>query len=156
MVLLAALGDPRDDAVVLDVVGVVGLDVGGQPVQCPLKRVLAARVHHARLPRSKLANGIQHALSVSRRPYVLRRIIRHPRDEGDLAPLALASSLILNIKHRVPSSDALNTRLVLALGIEQLLAEFAVVGVGGGLLDDDLLPVVADLVDDPLDVLAEL
>lgn len=51
-VLLTALGDALHDAVVLDVVGVVGLDVRRQPVESPLKRLLAAGVHHARLYRS--------------------------------------------------------------------------------------------------------
>jgi hypothetical protein len=85
----------------------------------------------------------------------LWRIIRNPRNKSDLAPLALASGLILDIKHRVPPSDALDAGLVLALGVEQLFAEFAVVSVRGGLFDDDLLPVVADLVDDPFRALAE-
>ena len=85
----------------------------------------------------------------------MRRIIRHPRDKGDLAPLALAGSLILDIKHRVPSTDAFHAGLIFALGVEQLFAEFAVVGVGGSLLDDDFFPVVADFVDDPLRALAE-
>ena len=57
MVLLAALGDPRDNAVVLDVIGVVGLNVGGQPVKCPLKRVFAARVHHAWLQQRQSVHG---------------------------------------------------------------------------------------------------
>ena len=37
--LLAALRNPRDDAVVFDVVGIVGLDVGCEAIECPLKRI---------------------------------------------------------------------------------------------------------------------
>ena len=90
-----------------------------------------------------------------RRTYILRRIIRHPRNKSNLAPLALARrSLILDIKHRVPPPDALDAGLVLALGAEQFLAEFGVVRVGGGLFDDDFFPVVADFVDDPFGAFA--
>ena len=41
-------------------------------------------------------------------------------------------------------------------GVEQLLAEDVKVGLLGSLLDDNLFPVVADLVDNPFDVLAKL
>jgi hypothetical protein len=46
---LAASGGALDDAVVLDVVGVVGLDVDGETVERTLKSVLGGRVHHAGL-----------------------------------------------------------------------------------------------------------
>ncbi len=85
----------------------------------------------------------------------MRRIIRHPRNKRDLAPLALPSSLVLDIEDRVPTANALSAGLVLALGAQQLLAEFAVVGIGGCFFNDDLFPVVADLVDDPFGALAE-
>lgn len=90
-------------------------------------------------------------------PHVLRRIIWHPRDEGDLAALALtALCLVLDIEHGVSASNALFTLLVLALGVQELLSELGVVWVGGGLLNNNLLPVVGDFVDDPLGGLAEL
>jgi hypothetical protein len=85
----------------------------------------------------------------------LRRIIRHPANKRNLAPLPLARSLILDIEDRIPAPNPLDAGLVLALGAQQLLAEFAVVGVGGGLFDDDLFPVVADFVDDPFGAFAE-
>ena len=89
--------------------------------------------------------------------HVLRRIIRHPRDKGDLAARALATSgLVLDIKDGIPTAHALLALLVLALGIQQLLPELAVVVVRRGLLNDNLLPVVGDLVNDPLGRLAEL
>lgn len=46
---LAAGGGALDDAVVLDVVGVVGLDVDGDAVEGALEGVLGRGVHHARL-----------------------------------------------------------------------------------------------------------
>jgi hypothetical protein len=89
--------------------------------------------------------------------YVLRRIIRRPADECDLAPGALtALELVLNVEDGVAAADALLALAVLALCAQQLLAEHVKVGFLGRLLDDNLLPVVADLVDDPFDVLAEL
>jgi hypothetical protein len=89
--------------------------------------------------------------------HVLSRIIGHPADEGDLAALALAAgSVVLDVVHGVTATDTLDTLAVLALGADQLLAESVVVGLGGGLLDDNLLPVIGDLEDDPLEALAEL
>ena len=82
-------------------------------------------------------------------------IVGDPADEGDL--VALSAVLVkLNIVHSVAAADALDTSLVLALGVDQLLPESLVVGLGGRLLDNDLLVVVGDLEDNPLDVLAEL
>lgn len=46
---LATLGDPGDNSVKLDVVWVVGLDVGGKPVKRALDSLLRRRVHHAGL-----------------------------------------------------------------------------------------------------------
>lgn len=86
----------------------------------------------------------------------MRRIIRHPRDKRDLATLALAGGLVLDVEDRVPAADPLNAGLVLALGRQQLLAEFAVVRVRGRLFHHDLFPVVADFVDDPFRAFAQL
>lgn len=44
---LSALGNPGNDGVVLDVVGVVGLNVGGETVEGALEGFLGGRVHHA-------------------------------------------------------------------------------------------------------------
>jgi hypothetical protein len=46
---LAALGDSGDDALVLDVIRVVGLDVGGETVEGALDGFLGGRVHHTGL-----------------------------------------------------------------------------------------------------------
>jgi len=133
---LAALGHTALDVVKLNVVGVVGLDVGSKAVQGALDGLLGRAVHHAG---------------------VLRGIIRRPGDEGDLGARALAVlELVLDIEDGVAAADALLALTVLALGVEQLLTEHVEVGLVGCLLDDNLLPVVADLVDDPLEVLAEL
>jgi hypothetical protein len=87
----------------------------------------------------------------------LRGIIRRPGNEGDLGTRALAVlELVLDVEDGVAAADALLALAVLALGVEQLLAEHVEVGLVGCLLNDNLLPVVADLVDDPLEVLAEL
>ena len=89
--------------------------------------------------------------------YVLRRIIGGPRDEGDLGACALTTlELVLDVENSVTAANALLALAVLALGIEELLAEDRPVSILGCLLNNNLLPVVADLVDDPLDVLAEL
>lgn len=88
---------------------------------------------------------------------VLRRIIGGPRDEGDLGACALAVvELVLDVEDSVTAANALLALAVLALGVEELLTEDGPVSLLGGLLNNNLLPVVADLVDDPLGVLAEL
>jgi hypothetical protein len=48
-VRLTAGGSALDDAVVLDVVGVVGLDVNSEAVERTLEGILGGRVHHAGL-----------------------------------------------------------------------------------------------------------
>lgn len=55
--LLAALGNSRDDALVLNVVWVVGLNVGSQAVECPLKRIFGGRVHHTWLLQGRVSNS---------------------------------------------------------------------------------------------------
>lgn len=47
VLILAALGHPLDDTLVLDVVWVVRLNVGCKAVQRPLQCVFRGRVHHA-------------------------------------------------------------------------------------------------------------
>jgi hypothetical protein len=48
---LAALGDSGNDALVLNVIRVVGLNVGGETVEGALDGFLGGRVHHAGLER---------------------------------------------------------------------------------------------------------
>lgn len=52
---LAAGGSLLDDAVVLDVIGVVGLNIDGKAVERALESVLGRRVHHAGLRDNLLA-----------------------------------------------------------------------------------------------------
>jgi energy-converting hydrogenase Eha subunit B len=89
--------------------------------------------------------------------YVLGRVIGSPRDEGDLGACTLTVlELVLDVENSVTAANALLALAVLALGVEELLAEDRPVSLLGCLLNNNLLPVVADLVDDPLGVLAEL
>jgi hypothetical protein len=55
---LAALGDSGDNALVLDVIGVVGLDVGSETVEGALDGFLGGRVHHAGLEMERLVFAI--------------------------------------------------------------------------------------------------
>jgi len=133
---LAALGDSVDDVVVLNVIGVVGLDVGGETVESALDGFLGGRVHHAG---------------------VLWGIIRAPADKGNFVPRALrVLQLVLNIEDSVASTDTFLSATILALRIQQLFAEYGPVAFCACLLNDNLFPVVADLVDDPFRGLAEL
>ena len=85
------------------------------------------------------------------------RIIWRPADKCNLAPGALARvKFVLDIEHGVAAANALLALPILALSVEQLLAEGVKVCFLRGLLNDNLFPVVADFVDDPLDILAEL
>lgn len=115
-------------------------------------------------------------IGCGRYAHVLRCIIGDPGDEGNLAsvaavsmrrrgktdqvycdaPLALAGGVVLDIVDGVSATNALVSSSVLALCVEKLLAEDGVVGLGRRVLNDNLLPVVRDLVDDPLGRLAEL
>lgn len=89
--------------------------------------------------------------------HVLRSIVGHVADEGDLVALALAAgSVVLDVVDGVAATDALVALAILALGAGQLVAEDLVVGLGRGLLNDDLLVVVGELEDNPLGALAEL
>jgi hypothetical protein len=89
--------------------------------------------------------------------YVLRRIIGYPADECNLAPGALAGlELILDVEDGIATAHALLAPLILALCVQELLTENVEVSFLRGLLDDNLFPVIANLEDDPLDVLAEL
>lgn len=129
------------------------MDIGGKTVEGALDSLLGGRVHHAGL--APVSRVPLHPPTSS--TYVLRRIVWSPADECDLAPRALARlELVLDVEDGVAAADALLALAVLALRVEQLLAEGVKVGFLGRLLDDNLFPVVADLVDDPLDVLAEL
>jgi len=87
----------------------------------------------------------------------LRSIIRAPGDEGNLGPSSLAAlKIVFDVEDGITATDALLAAAVLALSIQELLAEGVEVGVVGGFFDDDFFPVVGDLVDDPFEVFAEL
>lgn len=157
---LTTLGNTALDGVPLDVIGVVGLDIGGETVEGALDSFFGGRVHHAGLLIVSMqvpSRAYMHTDVLTGATYVLRRIIWYPADEGNLAPGTLAGvELVLDIEDGVATANALLAPAVLALCAEQLLAESVKVGFLGGLLNDNLLPVVADLVDDPFDVLAKL
>jgi len=85
----------------------------------------------------------------------LASIIGHPADESDLVARTLAL-VELHVVHGVAAANTGLALLVVALGVDQLLPESLVVGLGGRLLDNDLLVVVGNLEDDPLGALAEL
>ena len=76
--------------------------------------------------------------------------------EGGNLPLALTLGLVFHIVDGVSATNALVASPVLALCVQELLPECGVVGGGGALLDNNLLPVIGDLVDDPLGGFAEL
>lgn len=85
------------------------------------------------------------------------RIIWAPSNKGDFRASALtALELVGHIVDGVAAADALLALLVFALGIDELFAENRPVVLLRRLFDNDFLPVVADLVDDVLDVLAQL
>lgn len=87
--------------------------------------------------------------------HILWRVIGAPADEGDLGAGALSAlELIRDIVDGVAAADALLALLVLALGVDELLAEGGPVVLLGCLLNYNLFPVVANLVDDVLGVLA--
>lgn len=89
--------------------------------------------------------------------HVLWRIIWAPANEGDFAPRPLARlQLILDVVNGVAATNALLALAVFALGVEELLAEGRPVSFLGCLFDDNFFPVVADLIDDVLDILAKL
>lgn len=84
-------------------------------------------------------------------------IIGHPADEADLVALALAvGSVVLDVVDSVTAANARVALAVVALSADELLAESLVVVLSGLVLDDNLLVVIGDLVDDPLEALAEL
>ena len=150
---LSALGDTRLDVIELDVVSVVGLDVGGETVEGALDSLLGGGVHHAGL--CSVSEYV--AICGGSKTHVLRRIIGGPRDEGNLGACTLTTvKLVLDVENSVTAANALLALAVLALGVEELLAEDRPVSILRCLLNNNLLPVVADLVDDPLNVLAKL
>ena len=86
----------------------------------------------------------------------MRGIIRAPADESDLAAATLSTlEVILNIVDCITATEALLPAAVLALRLQEFLAESLVVGLLGGFLHHNLFPVIADLEDDPFCVLAQ-
>lgn len=60
--------------------------------------------------------------------HVLSSIIGHPADEGDLVALALAvGSVVLDVVDSVTAANARVAPAVVALGVDELLAESLVV-----------------------------
>ena len=75
--------------------------------------------------------NLQYARSLAlpeRGTHVLSSIIGHPGDEGDLAALALAvGSVVLDVVDGVATANARVALAVVALGVDELLAESLVV-----------------------------
>jgi hypothetical protein len=89
--------------------------------------------------------------------HMQRCIVRAPSNESDLAPRPLATlQLILDIEHSIAPANDLLALAVLALCVDQLFTEYVPVTLRRSFLNDDFLPVVADLVDDPFERLLEL
>lgn len=82
-------------------------------------------------------------------------IVSSTHEAQPCLPLAL-TNIVLEVEHCVSWTNTFRTVLGLALCVYQLLTERFVVGFCRRLLDNDLLPVVGDLVDNPLGGLAEL
>lgn len=131
-----ALADGLENGVVLDVVGIVGLELGRNTSERALQGLLGGGVNH-----------LGHDTG----------IIGGPGEEGNLVALTLArGKAVLEVVDGVAGALANSTALGLGLGVDQLLAEVVIVLIGRGLLDDDLLVVVRELVDDVLVLLGEL
>lgn len=113
---LATLGNTGLDVLPLDVVGVVGLDIGGETVQSALDSFLGGRIHHAGLSQHSVNPKLLYLMCPFCNTYILRRIIRAPADESNLVARALATlQFILDIKDRIATANALLAPPVLAL-----------------------------------------
>jgi hypothetical protein len=131
-----ALADGLDDGIVLNVVRVVGLQLGGNAGEGTLESLLGRSVDHLGLDAS---------------------VIGRPSNEGDLVSHTIArGEVVLEVVDGVAGTLALAAGLVLGSGVDKLLTEGLPVLVCGCLLNNNLLEVVGELVDDVLVLLAEL
>jgi len=150
---LSACRDTGLDVVPLEVIGIVGLNIGSEAVEGALDGLLGGRVHHASLKRVSVVK----CTPTAEKTHVLASIIRGPANEGDFVALALAAlQLVLDIEDGIAATNAFVSTPVLALCRKQLLTESAVVGIGRLFFNDNLFPVVADLVDDPFQMFSKL
>jgi len=131
-----ALADGLDDGVVLNVVRVVGLQLGGNAGEGTLESLLGRSVDHLGLDAS---------------------VIGRPSNEYDLVSHTIArGEVVLEVVDGVAGTLALTAGLVLGSGVDKLLTKGLPVLVCGCLLNNNLLVVVGELVDDVLVLLAEL
>lgn len=151
-----ALADSLDDGVVLNVVGVVGLELSSDAGEGTLQGLLGRSVDHLGLDASIVGGpgneGNLVADTVSRGEAVLEVV------DGVAGALA-DSTLFKRLAHLLypaQSQERETNSAALGGGVDKLLAELLPVLVIGSLLNDDLLVVVAELVDDVLVLLVEL
>lgn len=88
-----ALADLGQDGVVLDVVGVVGLDLDGDAAQGALQGVLGRRVHHLGLQGESVWTRSEGLLAI--RTHLDSGIIRRPGDEGQLVSGSSSAAVFL-------------------------------------------------------------
>jgi hypothetical protein len=89
--------------------------------------------------------------------YLDPSIIRRPRDEGDLASLALARrQVVCEIVHGVSWALGQRAALCLGLGVDELLPEPVPVRIFRSIFYHNLLIVIRELEDDVFDSLSEL
>lgn len=155
MNLSKALADSLDDAVVLNVVRVVGLELSSDAGEGTLQGLLGRSVNHLGLDASIIGGPGNEcnlvADTVSRGEAVLEVV---DGVAGAFADSTLLKWLALTTTGPKVRGETNSTGL--GGGVDKLLAELLPVLVIRSLLDDDLLVVVAELVDDVLVLLAEL
>lgn len=130
------LADGLEDGVVFDVISVVGLELGGNAGERSLESLLGRSVDHLGLDTG---------------------IIGGPGNEGDLVSDTIArGQAVLEVVNGVTGTLANGASSALGGSVDELLTEVLPVAVVGGVLDNDLLVVVGELVDNVLVLLVKL
>jgi hypothetical protein len=150
-----ALADGLDDGIVLNVVRVVGLQLGGNAGEGTLESLLGRSVDHLGLDASVIGRPSNEGDLVSAsRPLAS---FTNSESRGLIVPHTIArGEVVLEVVDGVAGTLALAAGLVLGSGVDKLLTEGLPVLVCGCLLNNNLLEVVGELVDDVLVLLAEL
>jgi hypothetical protein len=130
------LADGLEDGFVFDVISVIGLQLGGNASERSLEGLLGGSVDHLGLNAS---------------------IIRGPGNEGDLVSDTIArGQVVLEVVNGVTGTLANGTSSALGGSVDERLTEVLPLAALGGLLDNNLLVVVRELVDDELVLLVKL
>jgi hypothetical protein len=88
--------------------------------------------------------------------HILWCIIWAPTEKGDLAATAFAAvEIILYIVDSIAPTNTFLATAVEAFSVKQLLAKYVVISNLRSLLYNDLLPVITNLIDNPLCILAQ-